>query len=57
MGSMTTFLGTAYGSESFPEEKAIIFSNGPCGRLVPWMIPVEDFNTNDPTTPGQFKRI
>jgi hypothetical protein len=55
LGSMTEFLGTAYGSESFPPGLAIVFSNGPCGRVIPGVVPVEELMMNDPTIPGQYQ--
>lgn len=32
-GSLTLYLGRAYGQSSFPPELALYFSNGPCGRM------------------------
>ncbi|CAO2649301.1 Nn.00g066860.m01.CDS01 [Neocucurbitaria sp. VM-36] len=40
MGSMSLYLGTIQGQSDFPEEYALRFSNGPCGRLSVWPIPV-----------------
>lgn len=42
LGSLSLFLGTIRGQEDFPSEFALVFSNGPCGRLNVWPIPVEE---------------
>lgn len=39
-GSRSLYLGTIQGQEDFPLEYALVFSNGPCGRLNVWPIPV-----------------
>jgi hypothetical protein len=41
-GSMSLYLGTIQGQEDFPEEYALVFSNGPCGRFSAWPVPVVD---------------
>ncbi|KAF2854187.1 hypothetical protein T440DRAFT_388657 [Plenodomus tracheiphilus IPT5] len=41
-GSMSLYLGTIQGQEDFPIEYALAFSNGPCGRLSVWPIPVDE---------------
>ncbi|KAF1833273.1 hypothetical protein BDW02DRAFT_570255 [Decorospora gaudefroyi] len=41
-GSMSLYLGTIQGEEDFPSEYALAFSNGPCGRLSVWPLPVQE---------------
>ncbi|KAH7074525.1 hypothetical protein BKA63DRAFT_315636 [Paraphoma chrysanthemicola] len=46
-GSRSLYLGTIQGQEDFPYEYALSFSNGPCGRLSVWPIPIrEDLDTS-----------
>jgi hypothetical protein len=51
-GSMSQYVGTIQGTPDFPEQYALSFSNGPCGRMSVWPIPVDE-TENDP----QRKRI
>ncbi|OAL51350.1 hypothetical protein IQ07DRAFT_586881 [Pyrenochaeta sp. DS3sAY3a] len=39
-GSMSKYVGTIEGRENFNPDYAITFSNGPCGRLDVWPIPL-----------------
>ena len=41
-GSLSLYVGTIQGQEDFPEQYALSFSNGPCGRLSVWPVPVRD---------------
>ena len=41
-GSLSLYLGTIQGQEDFPEQYALSFSNGPCGRLSVWPVPMGD---------------
>ncbi|KAH9872958.1 hypothetical protein J1614_005353 [Plenodomus biglobosus] len=41
-GSLSLYLGTIQGQIDFPIEYALEFSNGPCGRLSVWPIPVDE---------------
>ncbi|CBY00807.1 hypothetical protein LEMA_P019370.1 [Plenodomus lingam JN3] len=41
-GSLSLYLGTIQGQGDFPIEFALEFSNGPCGRLSVWPIPVDE---------------
>jgi hypothetical protein len=43
-GSLSNYLGTILGQDDFPVEKALSFSNGPCGYLSVWPIPTGDFD-------------
>ncbi|CAE7008044.1 hypothetical protein PTTW11_01638 [Pyrenophora teres f. teres] len=45
-GSLSLYLGTIQGQEDFPEQYALSFSNGPCGRLSVWPVPVDDLEEN-----------
>ena len=40
-GSLSLYLGTIRGQEDFPEDIALVFSNGPCGRFSISPIPVD----------------
>ncbi|KAF2246349.1 hypothetical protein BU26DRAFT_532893 [Trematosphaeria pertusa] len=40
-GSLSLYMGMIRGSETFPREYALSFSNGPCGRLSVHPIPVD----------------
>ncbi|KAF1851199.1 uncharacterized protein K460DRAFT_382686 [Cucurbitaria berberidis CBS 394.84] len=44
IGSLSLYLGTIQGQEDFPIEFALAFSNGPCGRLSVWPIPVTELD-------------
>lgn len=52
-GSLSLYLGTIQGQEDFPLKYALQFSNGQCGYLSVWPIPVdeaEDVPTSDAPT-------
>ncbi|KAH7338523.1 hypothetical protein BKA66DRAFT_479721 [Pyrenochaeta sp. MPI-SDFR-AT-0127] len=43
-GSLSLYLGAIQGQEDFPREYALAFSNGPCGYLSVWPVPVRDLD-------------
>lgn len=42
LGSMSLYLGTVQGEEDFPSDVAMYMSNGGCGRMSVWPIPLDD---------------